>query len=100
MSEAKGTMPKVSGTIPAYNRTEVLPRAVASVMEQTRPVLEIIIVDDGSEDETDAVVAGLTGPIRYLCQENKGVCAARNLGMNGVPTIWSTPQIGEREVSS
>ena len=81
MSEAREPEPNVSVIIPTYNRAEDLPRAVASVLDQTRPVLEIIIVDDGSEDDTDAVVAELAGPIRYLRQENAGVYSARNVGM-------------------
>jgi glycosyltransferase involved in cell wall biosynthesis len=81
MSEARGTEANVSVIIPTYNRAEDLPRAVASVLEQTRPVLEIIIVDDGSEDDTEAVMAKLSGPIRYLRQENAGVSHARNRGM-------------------
>jgi glycosyltransferase involved in cell wall biosynthesis len=81
MSEARGTEANVSVIIPTYNRAEDLPRAVASVMEQTRPVREIIVVDDGSEDNTEGVVAELPGPIRYLWQENAGVSHARNRGI-------------------
>ena len=47
MSEAREPEPNVSVIIPTYNRAEDLPRAVASVLEQTRPVLEIIIADNG-----------------------------------------------------
>ncbi len=71
----------VSVVIPSYNRAHYLPRAVASVMAQTLPVDEIIIVDDGSTDDTRAVVQQLDGPIRYYRKPNGGAASARNLGI-------------------
>ena len=71
----------VSVVIPSYNRAHYLPRAVASVMAQTAPVDEIIIVDDGSTDDTESVVRGLEGPIRYFRKPNGGAASARNLGI-------------------
>lgn len=72
---------RISVIIPTYNRADELPRAVASVLEQTRSAFEILIVDDGSQDQTDEVVAHLPGPIRYLRQENEGASVARNRAM-------------------
>ena len=76
-------MARVSVIIPSYNCASLLPRAVASVLRQTLQDLEIVIVDDGSTDETQAV-AGLYRAdrrIRYLVQGNRGLPAARNAGM-------------------
>jgi hypothetical protein len=74
--------PLVSVILPTRNRAELLPRAVASVLAQTHPHWELVIVDDGSEDDTGAVIGGSTDPrIRCLRAAGAGVCAARNLGL-------------------
>ena len=71
----------VSVIIPTFNRAWCLPQAVASVMEQTYRDFEVIVVDDGSSDDT-AKLAPYWGPtVRLLQQKNKGVSAARNLGI-------------------
>jgi len=74
--------PKVSVIIPTYNRCALLHEAIASVLEQTFKDLELIVVDDGSTDETRDVVMSFDDPrIRYLFQANRGVSAARNWGV-------------------
>jgi hypothetical protein len=74
--------PLVSVILPTRDRAELLPRAVASVLAQTHPNWELLIVDDGSEDDTGAVIDGLTDPrIRCFRAPGAGVCAARNLGL-------------------
>lgn len=73
---------RVSVVIPAYNATRFLPEAVESVRQQTTPVHEIIVVDDGSTDETEQVVQSLGGDIVYIRQANAGVSAARNRGIS------------------
>ena len=82
-------MMNVSAVIPTFNRGHCLLRAINSILAQTTPVDEIIVVDDGSDDKTyDLLVEsellemrGQLPNIRYLYQENKGVSAARNLGI-------------------
>lgn len=72
----------VSAIIPTWNRRELVLRALESVLAQTRPVDEIIVVDDGSTDGTGAAIAARHGDrVRHVWQENAGVSAARNRGM-------------------
>jgi len=71
----------VTVVIPAYNRAEWLPISVGSVLAQTVQPLEVLIVDDGSTDNTAEVCAGFPAPVRYIRQPNAGVSAARNRGM-------------------
>lgn len=78
-------MPKVSVIIPTYNRKEYLPRAIYSVINQTFKDFEIIVVDDGSSDETKEIVASFIkifpDKIKYLYQENSGQPSALNRGI-------------------
>ncbi|WP_321415165.1 glycosyltransferase [uncultured Desulfobacter sp.] len=71
----------VSVIIPTFNRAWTLERAIDSVLAQDYTPIEIIVIDDGSTDETQEVLAGYKDEIRILVQENKGVSAARNLGI-------------------
>lgn len=68
----------VSVIIPAYNSAGTIASAVRSALDQTRPADEIVIVDDGSTDNTPDIVRGLGGPIRFYQQENQGAAVARN----------------------
>jgi glycosyltransferase involved in cell wall biosynthesis len=68
--------------IPAYNYAHYVPQAIASVLEQTHTALELIIVDDGSTDETRAVVSAVKDSrLRYVWQQNAGLSASRNTGL-------------------
>jgi len=67
--------------IPAYNYAHYLPQAIDSVLDQKHPCCEILIVDDGSTDNTAAVVAAYGKRVRYLHQTNAGLPAARNTGI-------------------
>jgi glycosyltransferase involved in cell wall biosynthesis len=71
----------VSVIIPTFNSGAVVTQAIESVFAQTLPALEVIVVDDGSNDDTRRRLAMYEGRVRYLFQENKGVAAARNLGL-------------------
>lgn len=77
----------VSVVIPTYNREDRLPSAIRSVLEQTAPPAEIIVVDDGSTDGTPALVRAMP-EVRYLRQENLGVSAARNHGIRAARHDW------------
>ena len=73
--------PRVSVIIPAYNAADFIGQALESVLAQTYDDYEIIVVDDGSTDETQAVVEPYRDNIRYHYQENQGVSLARNQGL-------------------
>lgn len=77
--------PVISVIIPTYNRVERLSRAIRSVVNQTFPAGECIVVDDGSGDTTREVVEGIKGqsavPLVYYYQDNAGASAARNRGI-------------------
>ncbi len=71
----------ISAIIPTYNRAGLLPRAVESVLVQMEPGDELIVVDDGSTDNTREVVARYGDRVKYLLTENGGCGAARNAGV-------------------
>jgi len=75
--------PLISVIIPTHNRAQLLPRAVSSVLGQTHGNLELIIVDDGSTDNTSEIVKRFKDPrILYLCHKvSRGAPAARNTGI-------------------
>jgi glycosyltransferase involved in cell wall biosynthesis len=73
--------PLVSVIVPCYKQAHFLRGAVESVLVQTYPRVEAIVVNDGSPDETAAVAAGFGSRIRYVEQANGGLAAARNTGI-------------------
>jgi glycosyltransferase involved in cell wall biosynthesis len=73
-------MPAVSIIIPSYNAARYLPNALESCAEQTFTDHEIIVVDDGSTDDTESVVARYPA-VHYIRRENGGISAARNTGI-------------------
>lgn len=79
--KAAGSAPLFSIVIPTHNRAEQVRRAIESCLAQTFAGFEVIVVDDGSNDGTDDVVASIADPrVRYLKQANAGAGAARNHG--------------------
>ena len=74
-------MPRVSVIIPSYNCARFIDRALQSVLDQTYSDYEIIVVDDGSSDETREVVMRYGSEIRYMYQRNRGLSAARNYAL-------------------
>jgi glycosyltransferase involved in cell wall biosynthesis len=73
-------MPAVSVIIPTYNRVAMVREAIESVLAQSYADRELIVVDDGSTDETEAAIASLIPQLTYVYQEHRGVSAARNRG--------------------
>lgn len=79
---------KVSVIIPTYNRAASLKRALESVISQSLSATEIIVVDDGSTDNTQQFIASTYPQVHYLYQGNKGVSAARNAGIQAATGEW------------
>lgn len=71
----------LSVVIPTHNRAALLPAAIASVRAQAHPALELIVVDDGSTDETAEIVRARADIDVYVRQESAGQAAARNAGI-------------------
>jgi glycosyltransferase involved in cell wall biosynthesis len=74
-------MPEVSVVIPTFQHARFVGQAIDSVLAQTYRDYEIIVVDDGSTDDTQAVLAGYRALITPIYQENRGLSAARNAGI-------------------
>ncbi|MEK6197698.1 MAG: glycosyltransferase [Desulfobacterales bacterium] len=72
---------QVSVIIPTYNRAQRLGKAIDSVLAQSHQDFELIVVDDGSEDNTDELIENYNSDIVYIRQENSGAAAARNRGI-------------------
>ncbi|MEB3295332.1 MAG: glycosyltransferase family A protein [Synechococcales bacterium] len=104
------SLPLVSVVIPAYNAEAYLAKTIASVLQQTYTKLEILVVDDGSRDQTAAIVEQMAQqhypqtvpaepgnspnparPITLLQQSNAGVAKARNLGLEAAQGEWIAP---------
>ena len=79
----------ISVVIPTYNRYELLERALISVYAQTHLPTEIIIIDDGSTDNTSQIIQDFPDS-KYIYQNNSGVSSARNLGIKNSTCEWIT----------
>lgn len=92
--------PLVSIIIATYNRGETLGRAIESVLKQTYTNLEVIIVDDGSTDNTREVLLKYQDDrIRiFLHEKNKGVTAAKNTGLNNIRGEWFSTLDSDNEI--
>jgi glycosyltransferase involved in cell wall biosynthesis len=75
-----------SVVIPAYNAAPTIAEAIASIMAQTVPAHEILVVDDGSTDGTASIASRIDGPIVVVSQENRGPGAATTAGFKRVVT--------------
>lgn len=73
---------RVSIIVPTFNRAHMLGQSLSTLLDQTCPPYEIIVVDDGSSDDTADVVDSLSGPIRYIRQDNGGKATAVNRGLS------------------
>lgn len=75
-------MADISVVIPAFNAEKYLGEALESVWRQTCQPMEVVVIDDGSTDGTSDVLEANADRVRYHRQENQGICAARNAGIN------------------
>jgi glycosyltransferase involved in cell wall biosynthesis len=80
--------PTVSVVIPCYNGAPFLREALASVLTQTHTVLEVIVVDDGSTDDSAAIAGSFGPPVRVIRQTNRGESVARNRGVRESRGDW------------
>lgn len=79
----------VSAIVPTYNRVHTIERAILSIINQSHPVQEIIVIDDGSIDSTRERITAINHPsILYHYQENRGVSHARNTGISIASSQW------------
>ena len=78
----------ISVIIPTFNRVEFISEAIDSVLSQTYSNFEIIVVDDGSTDNTKQLLTKYGSRITYDFQENKGVSSARNKGLDIAKGEW------------
>ena len=78
----------ISVVIPTYNRCDLLKRAISSVFNQTIRIKEIIIVDNGSTDNTHEMISSLFPYTTYIHEKRKGVSYARNLGIKNCNSQW------------
>jgi len=79
---------KISAVIPAYNSEKTIGRAIDSVLQQSRPADEILVIDDGSTDRTAEIVHAYADRIRLIQQANAGVSVARNTGIAAAAGDW------------
>src|SRR5215510_618603 len=75
-------MPPVSVIMPTFNRADTIKRAIRSVQAQTFTDWELIVVDDGSTDNTVALIEGCDPRLKLIRQENQGTAGARNAGLH------------------
>lgn len=81
-------VPSISVVVPTYNRAPLLERALNSVAAQSLPATQVVVVDDGSEDETRELLAQRFPTFEVLHQINQGVSSARNLGICAACHDW------------
>lgn len=80
--------PLISVVIPFYNRAHLIADTIENVLDQTFTDFELIIVNDGSSDDTEAAVRPYLDRIVYIKQENQGITGARNTGLRAAKGEW------------
>src|SRR5262249_59293001 len=80
--------PTISVVIPCYNGARFLRETLASVLAQTLPPLEVLVIDDGSTDDSGAVAESFGPPVRVIRQPNQGESVARNRGIEEAKGEW------------
>lgn len=79
---------RISVVVPTFDRAHCLPRTLDSILRQSLPAAEIILVDDGSQDGTEDLIRRHYPQVRYLQQANGGVSSARNRGIEAADGDW------------
>ncbi len=82
------TTPTISAVIPCYNAAPFLRETLDSILNQTYKPLEVIVVDDGSTDDSASIAQSYGSPVRVIRQENQGESVARNRGMDEARGDW------------
>jgi len=91
----------VSVVIPAYNAASYLASAIESALDQTRAPSQVLVVDDGSTDDTGPIAKRYAPNVSYLAQRNQGVSVARNRGIDPRLVFRRNPAVGYRpEITS
>jgi glycosyltransferase involved in cell wall biosynthesis len=78
----------ISVIVPSYNRADLIPQTVHSILNQSHPPAEVIVVDDGSTDNTETVLQQFGSAIKYLRIQNAGQARARNIGVEASTSEW------------
>jgi glycosyltransferase involved in cell wall biosynthesis len=78
----------ISVVIPAYNSSRYIAETLESVLQQTLPADEVLVVDDGSTDETASIAERFGPPVRVICRSNSRVAATRNAGIQEAVSEW------------
>jgi glycosyltransferase involved in cell wall biosynthesis len=79
---------RISTVIPTCDRGHLIARAIGSILQQTKAAAEIIVIDDGSKDDTRAQVASFGDVVHYIYQDNAGASIARNRGVLEAQSEW------------
>ena len=88
VSMAKPSPFRFSVIIPTFNRLESTQKAILSVLDQTFPAEEIIVIDDGSTDDSSQILSQQYPNLKWIFQENHGVSHARNQGVENASGNW------------
>lgn len=88
MNHAEQNIPLISVVIPAYNAENYIHATLDSVFNQSYKNIEVIVVDDGSKDSTQAILAAYPHNVEVIKTENKGVSHARNTGIDAARGEW------------
>ena len=80
---------KIAVVVPAFNQARLLPATIESILSQSYPAAEVVVVDDGSTDDTAAAIRKFQPAVRYIkTEKNLGICGARNTGIAATDSDW------------